>query len=285
MANQRQPKQVQYTAPEARSSSFIEWEPNTIHRGLSALWDEFRTWEDNVYDMPKTGAYLLRDEFLEPPAHPFNPKCVFDISHHQDAFNMATAKSVGQLGVIIKATEGTSYKDKLYAKHYQAALAAGLLLGSYHFGSQADATTQANHYLSVHLGGIMALDFEEPPRDKQGNRVPEMTVDQAEAFIKRVFEATGRYPGVYADYDHLNKLSASDLIVRNCWVWLARYKATPVLPPAWLAKGENWTLWQYTDGTLGPLADTVYGQKIDHEQFNGTEEQLKEFWESNTIVR
>ena len=41
----------------------------------------------------------------------------------------------------------------------------------------------------------------------------------------------------------------------QCWFWLAQYGPTPVVPRNW----KTWTMWQYTDGAVGPKPHTVKG--------------------------
>ena len=61
--------------------------------------------------------------------------------------------------------------------------------------------------------------------------------------------------------------------------WLAQYGPTAVVPPNW----ATWTLWQYTDGAVGPEPHQVPGiGRCDRDRFNGTESELKSFWTRKT---
>jgi lysozyme len=63
--------------------------------------------------------------------------------------------------------------------------------------------------------------------------------------------------------------------ISECWFWLAQYGPTPVVPRNW----KTWTMWQYTDGALGPKPHTVKGiGRCDRDKFNGTEAQLRKLW-------
>jgi lysozyme len=74
------------------------------------------------------------------------------------------------------------------------ALAAGLLFGSYHFGTHDNPEHQADHYLRVaNSTELMFLDFEH---NSQGAT---MTLADAEAFVTRIHDQTGRFPGLYSD--------------------------------------------------------------------------------------
>ena len=83
-----------------------------------------------------------------------------------------------------------------------------------------------------------------------------MPLSEAHAFVTTVFQVTGRYPGLYGG-QYIKEILGNtvDPILANCWLWIAQYAATAVIPPTW----KNWTLWQYTDGAAGPNPIPVSG--------------------------
>lgn len=104
-------------------------------------------------------------------------------------------KEAGILGILHKATQGTGFVDPEYDERYQRAHSVDLLWGAYHFGTGEDGTDQANHFLSVvnpQPGQIMVLDYEPNPTGVTMNQA------QAEAFVERIREVTGRVPVLYA---------------------------------------------------------------------------------------
>ena len=58
---------------------------------------------------------------------------VIDLSHHNPTPDWAKLKAAGCIGVIHKATEGTSYKDPTLYDRAKDAMAAGLKWSTYHF--------------------------------------------------------------------------------------------------------------------------------------------------------
>jgi lysozyme len=49
------------------------------------------------------------------------------------------------------------------------------------------------------------------------------------------------------------------------------------VPPNW----TSWTLWQYTDGSLGPGPKEIPGAGLfDRDVFNGDASELQAFWGS-----
>ena len=202
---------------------------------------------------------------------------VVDLSHHNGGVDLVRAAAAGLLGVIHKATQGTRYVDPTYATNKDLATDAGLLWGAYHFGVGGDGVTQADHLLTTvepDQQVLLVLDFEA---NHQG---PSMTLEEARAFVTHVEDATGRWPGLYAGH-YLKELLGTQLdpVLANCWFWLAQYGTTPVVPVNW----KTWTLWQYTDGGLGPEPHEVDGiGRCDRDKFNGTKTRLQKLWRGTT---
>ncbi|MBV8820874.1 MAG: glycoside hydrolase family 25 protein [Acidobacteriaceae bacterium] len=199
---------------------------------------------------------------------------IIDLSHHNATADFNVAKSAGVVGVLHKATQGTSYVDPRLSERRTAAKAAGLYWGSYHFGTGVDGVAQADFYLATatpDADELMVLDLEE---NTQG---PSMTLDQARAFVSRVLDQTGRLPGVYGGA-YISELlqESGDSLLGSCWLWLAAYVDTPHIPSAW----ERWTLWQYTDGLHGPEPREIEGLGFvcDCSKFNGSPEEFEQFW-------
>lgn len=199
---------------------------------------------------------------------------VIDISHHNGNIDFAAAKRDGIVGVIQKATQGQSGVDPTYETNRDKALREGLLWGAYHFGTGSDGLKQAENFLAV-VGRdakktLMVLDFEP---NLTG---PSMTLEEARAFVTHIKEETGRVPGLYSGHYIKQLLGTNkDPILAQCWFWLAQYGPTPVVPANW----PTWTLWQYTDGAIGPQPHTVQGVgRCDRDKFNGDEAKLRSFW-------
>ena len=198
---------------------------------------------------------------------------VVDLSHHNGHPDFARAAQNGLIGVIHKATQGTTGVDATYAPRRPLAEAAGLLWGAYHFGTGSDGTRQAQAFLTKvgnPEGVLLVLDLEDNPTG------PSMSLEEARAFVTHVKDATGRWPGLYSGH-YIKQLlgTGSDPVLANCWFWLAQYGPTPVVPPNW----ATWTLWQYTDGSIGPTPHDTPGIGLcDHDKFNGDAAALRAFW-------
>lgn len=199
---------------------------------------------------------------------------VVDISHHNNLVDLQTAKQSGIFGVFHKATQGLSYVDPLYGQHRTNALAAGLTWGAYHYGDGSDGVAQADFFLKnvgdLNNNVLLVLDFEANPTG------PSMPIEEARAFVTHVQTATGKWPGFYCGHYFKELLgTAIDSTIGNCWLWLAQYGPTPVVPSTW----KTWTFWQYTDGANGPPPHNVPGIGLcDRDQFNGSQTDLSQFW-------
>lgn len=198
---------------------------------------------------------------------------IVDISHHNGNINLQTAKDDGIIGVIHKATQGTTVIDPMYQTNRTQAANAGLLWGAYHFGTGGDGTAQAQYFLRV-VGNtdntLLVLDFEPNPGGAS------MALADARAFVTEVQQATGRFPGFYSG-SYIKQLlgNGRDPVLAQCWLWLPEYGPTPIVPANW----TTWTMWQYTDGNFGPQPHSVNGiGNCDRDQFNGTEDQLRALW-------
>lgn len=153
---------------------------------------------------------------------------------------------------------------------------AGLHFGAYHFGTSGDPVGQAELFLSTTTGTpLLVLDFEPNP---QGH---DMTLLEAEQFVHHIFTVTGRYPGLYSGHTIKEALAAAGIAspqqteLSKCWLWFARYGASPLIPRVW----SKWTLWQYTDGAAGAEPHQVPGiGRCDRDYFDGTADELHAFW-------
>jgi lysozyme len=198
---------------------------------------------------------------------------VIDLSHHNQNLDFASIRSSGILGIIHKATQGLNYADPTYQPHKADALANGLLCGAYHFGTGSDGVQQAERFLQVvqpDAQTLLVLDFEA---NGQG---PSMTLEEARAFVTHVHDQTGGWPGLYSGHYIKDLLGTdTDSVLANCWFWLSQYGPTAVVPPNW----PDWSMWQYTDGAVGPQPHSVPGAGMcDRDKFNGDEAGLRARW-------
>lgn len=115
-----------------------------------------------------------------------------------------------------------------------------------------------------------------------------MRIDQAVAFINRVRERTGKYPGIYSGEYRIRDVinaptvssSAKDAL-RRSWLWIANYHHQPRSTQPW----SSWSLWQYCgDGVCDfPRSSHPIGianlRHAERSFFNGGAKSVRSFWE------
>lgn len=204
---------------------------------------------------------------------------VIDISHYNGTIDLKNAQQSGILGIIHKATQGSSFTDPNYQNNFQQAQALGLLWGAYHFGNGDDGVTQADFFLNTVVPAantILVLDFES------NNGGSTMSLQEARDFVTHIQSVTGTWPGLYAGSYLKEQLGTqADPVLQNCWLWLAQYGPTPVLPPGW----TNWTVWQYTDGHIVTDPSPIPGiSPCDRDFFIDTEAVLQAKWINGSLA-
>lgn len=184
-------------------------------------------------------------------------------------------------GIIHKATEGLKKPDKKYHERKITTTKYGFLCGSYHLGKNGKPIEQADHYLKTvgdFSNELLALDLETLDKNH-------MTLKEAEVFINRIYEKTGRYPLVYTNHQVLttiNKNYDKNSIFGKCQYWYARFrKRVPYFDTKiW----DSYFLWQFSCEInckkTGTCLYNVPGTRYDMDVnvFNGSYEELKNAW-------
>jgi GH25 family lysozyme M1 (1,4-beta-N-acetylmuramidase) len=190
---------------------------------------------------------------------------VVDLSHHNPTPDWTALKEGGTVGVILKATEGTSFKDKTLYERGAAARKAGLKSATYHFLRPGSIAAQMDFYLSV----VDPLPGERVVLDHEDAGVSLSALEQAVTALldRRPDLQVAIYSGHLIKEQLGSKLS--ETLASNTSLWIAQY--TSAAAPSW-PKGTwaTWSLWQYTDQAQ------VEGisAKVDGNRWNGTTENL-----------
>ncbi|MCA1455915.1 glycoside hydrolase family 25 protein [Bradyrhizobium sp. BRP22] len=194
------------------------------------------------------------------------PVCI-DISHHQGYLDFDEAKRAGVLGVIHKATEGTTFIDSARAENCANALAAGLSIATYFWLKPGEGRAQAEFYLSVVdpvPGERVVIDYEEAGCSLDTLR------DAVQALLDydRDLKVT-----IYSGHLLKEQLGngCDDFLAEYTDLWLAHYTSSEddISWPS--GTYEEWALWQYSEtGEIPGIADSY----VDLDRFNGSEAEF-----------
>jgi len=192
-----------------------------------------------------------------------------DVSHFQGDIDWAAVASAAKHFAYIKATDGTSYTDPRYTRHYADSGSAGLLRGAYHFFRHGmPGADQASHFLNVanpRRGDLPpALDLEDPPA---GQSVGDY-LTQAAAWVSAVGAAIGgQAPMIYCSPSFWSDTLGGPDRFGSKPLWVAHYTThDPTVPSPW----SRFTFWQYTDsGSVSGIS-----AKADLDRFHGSMDDL-----------
>lgn len=167
---------------------------------------------------------------------------------------------------IVKATEGSWYRNPKMTAQLECARQRGKKIGVYHYASGADANAEADYFVSS-IGGyrgqaLLALDFE-----MGGNRAYYGDAGGwIRTFVNRVHATTGVWPVIYIPESGVGKIPSD--VRANCAIWPAAYAT--MNPTGWQSQpwhgGKfNEAMRQYT--SEGVLAG--YAGRLDLDIFYG----------------
>lgn len=144
---------------------------------------------------------------------------VIDIASYQSGLDLTKVKVDG---VIIKATQGTTYVNPCCNKHYAQAKQAGILRGLYHYASGVGAAAEADAFvrnIQGYIGdALLALDWEGAQNAAFGKN----DVQYCKTFLDRVYAITGVRPLIYMSKSVCRAHDWSS-VAKDYGLWVAQY--------------------------------------------------------------
>lgn len=183
-----------------------------------------------------------------------------DVSDYQGLVDWPKVIASGRAGGICKATEGTSYVAKTFARSWKTLAGLGAVRGAYHFArpGQGSPEAQAEHFLATVRTwtptDLLVLDLEDGTGKLDAFAL---------AFLGRIEYLTGIVPWFYS-YSPFIRAHITDKRLARYPLWLAAYTSkAPVAPPPW----SVWQLWQHTDkakipGISGACDESVWAVAV-----------------------
>lgn len=158
---------------------------------------------------------------------------------------------------IVKATEGTSYKNRYFAAHCDAVLKKKKLLGAYHYANGGDIQKEADYFLAYvkkYIGkAVLVLDWEAKNNPQFGKNDLEWCLK----WCSYVQKKTGIKPLIY-----IQKSAMSAVKKAGYGLWVAQYpdnEQTGYQEHPWNEGAYNCLLRQYT--SVGKLSG--YNSSLD----------------------
>ena len=172
---------------------------------------------------------------------------------------------------IVKASEGLSLANRVFAADWTAIKKAGLVRGAYHFfHADRDPVAQAKFFVKT-VGSLGAGDLA-PILDWEilAGRTVSENIAAAQAWLNTVEAATKRVPIIYTSAAFFDRLGNPKQFARYP-LFVANYDVScPRVPAPW----TTWSLWQYAATGTVP---GIVGAAVDQDLFNGTWAQLNQF--------
>src|SRR5215218_9032286 len=99
---------------------------------------------------PVTATRVAQADARRASADDLLPARGVDVSHYQGNVDWAEVEAAGVGFAFLKATEGTTFTDRTFRRHWAALGETRILRGAYHrFRPGRDAAAQAEHFLAV----------------------------------------------------------------------------------------------------------------------------------------
>lgn len=200
-----------------------------------------------------------------------------DVSSHQGLIDWGVLSHQNIDFVFIKATEGSTFKDKMFDYNWKNASKTNLKVGAYHFFSfESSGITQAENFIRtvpVQRGMLPpVIDFEFYGDVEKNPLTKEKTQEILNDIISALELHYGQTPIIYATPKAYNSYLKDEYNDYPIWI------RDIIRKPDWLGN-DNWTFWQYSNREVlkGYKGKEKY---IDMNVFNGTEIDFQKFIEN-----
>jgi lysozyme len=198
-----------------------------------------------------------------------------DVSHYQGDIDWLALRASGVRFAYIKATEGVSFRDSLFADNWKRSGEAGIPRGAYHFFLICrTGAEQAANFIAVVPAGERslphALDAEQMEPCANGRAVAD-PIAEILVFLDETEKRFGKRPVIYTTHEFYDKYllsngKLSERLNRERF-WLRSLHRAPKFG------GTQWTLWQYHNRGRRPGVDGP----VDLNAFNGQAEEFERF--------
>jgi lysozyme len=197
-----------------------------------------------------------------------------DVSKYQGLIDWDQVRSSGTQFAYIKATEGGDLIDEAFPRNWEAAKAAGIRRGAYHFVYWCRPAHEQMAWFEQHVplddqALPPVLDVELTPDSKTCKHMPDRAValGSIAEMLREMETHYGKRPVIYTTVDFYQRFLQQDLSDYPIWVRSTKYY------PSVKYGDRRWHFWQYqSDGSVAGIR-----AKVDRNAFYGSEEQWLAF--------
>jgi lysozyme len=197
-----------------------------------------------------------------------------DVSKYQGPIDWQQVRGSGTQFAYIKATEGGDLIDEAFPRNWEAAKAAGIRRGAYHFVYWCRPAREQMAWFEQHVpldeqALPPVLDVELTPDSKTCKQMPQREVALATiAEMLREMEVHfGKRPVIYTTVDFYQRFLQQNFSDYPIWVRSTKYY------PSVKYGDRRWHFWQYqSDGSVAGIR-----AKVDRNAFYGSQEQWLAF--------
>lgn len=197
-----------------------------------------------------------------------------DVSSYQGEINWETIEKENISFAFIKATEGSSYKDRFFEKNIKNIKKTDIVAGAYHFMSfESGGKSQAENFISsvdknqIELPPVIDVELygkyhAKPPQAEEVRAI-------LDDMVTALYEEYGRYPIIYTTRRaYLLYISGA---YKECDIWVSDLVKKPSLPDE-----REWKFWQYSHTETLPGYNGEE-EHIDMNVFNGSKKEFREY--------
>lgn len=196
-----------------------------------------------------------------------------DISRYQGTVDWDKVKAAGVKFVFVKATEGKTFVDPMFATNWRQLKEKGVPRGAYHFyRTDVSLQSQIDNFCNT-VGSLQAGDL--PPvldvevESQWTHLSVKQRVDLVNGWMRGVEQKLGVKPIIYLSTSFATGVLGGDATLAHYLLWVAHYTAmpNPKVPAPWSVE----TIWQKSEnGTIDGIKDA----HVDIDYFHGTEADL-----------
>lgn len=215
-------------------------------------------------------------DFPQPADYPVHG---IDVSYYQGEIDWDGVRRSGTAFAYIKATEGGDHIDSAFRRNWDAAAAAGVPRGAYHFWYFCRPVQDQIAWFMLNvpvdpnaLPPVLDMEWNNESKTCRTRPPRDQLLAEIRTFMTEIERFYGKRPVIYTSVDFHRDILAGEL--DDHLFWLRSVAGHPQTRYG----DRRWTFWQYTaEGRVGGISGNV-----DRNAFVGTHEEWAAFRRGET---